>query len=194
MPTTESNIQNYYDYDRRPPKSSELFDPNAPGTLNALEKKHRPYSGGILDEMRHLQNIPRSPSHDSFFQLNQLTQVYNNHGPTKQKESPQPQVDVLPKSIKDDTLGTEAIRLEHILEICDLSSESTDLFVEIEQSGAVIKRLDSGIAIAIYKTAIAAKEALSREYSGFCLRRWKAPVVTSIVPPTAQIANLSIQQ
>jgi len=60
---TEPNMQTYYyDYDRRPPKSTELFDPNAP------EKKHpRPFSGSVLEDLKHMQNFPRSPSHDSFF-------------------------------------------------------------------------------------------------------------------------------
>jgi len=61
---------------------------------------------------------------------------------------------------------------------------------EIEQSGAIIKHLDSGQIVAIFKNANAAKEALLREYSGFSLRRWKtSPNVT----PTTQMANLSIQ-
>lgn len=186
VPTNEPNLQTYY-YDRRPPKSTQLFDPNAP---MATKKTSRPFSSGVLEDMRQMQNFPRSPSHESFFQSPQG--MANPGTTTKPKEIQQIEVSQgsIPKTTRNESSQVEVGRLEHILEIYDLTSE--EQLVQIEQSGAIMKRLDSTTIVAIYKTANAANEALLKEYSGFSLRRWKAPLMVSNVP-TTQMTNLSIQ-
>jgi len=186
--TTEPQISPYYyDYDRRPPKSSELFDPNAPS--NDKSKTTRPFSMGTLDDIRQMQNFPRSPSHDSFFQYSQ-SQGYH----TKVRPDSSQNVTVL----KDDVVveGNGTMHLDHILEIGGISKDSLEFISEIEQSGAIIKWLDN-TAIAIYKTAMAAKQALTMfdANSPVSLRPWKLPLLVSTTPttPSNQIANPSIQ-
>lgn len=65
-------------YPRRPPKSAELFDPNAStpsSTLHPTNNNTKPnYDGEYISNPQEFMHVPRSPSHESFFSVTSQTQ------------------------------------------------------------------------------------------------------------------------
>eukprot|EP01119_Soliformovum_irregulare_P009769 TRINITY_DN2349_c0_g1_i4.p1 TRINITY_DN2349_c0_g1~~TRINITY_DN2349_c0_g1_i4.p1 ORF type:complete len:641 (+),score=157.85 TRINITY_DN2349_c0_g1_i4:113-2035(+) len=149
----------YYpiDLDRRPPKSVELFDPNAPIEKGKPTQGHARYSLGVVDENRMARGTPsfsRSPSYDSFFVLQQI-QRQNLDGGT--------------------------LKMSHILEIHAEGGVTDEIISEVANSGlangACIKTISEKCAVIIYKTSQAAQEALlasnSVEPKEFFLSSWQ---------------------
>jgi hypothetical protein len=171
VPTTYS-----YDYDRRPiPKSTELFDPNAPKVPKPKPtKSSRPPISIHPDSA-----FPKSSSHDSFF------------NPASQQTPPLPSLQYQPlflpqgKQTNERTttksflissadqplfLSFQAADFQtNILEICCISESGETrkedlnyLLAEVKSTGATIKKYNSNTMLAIYSSAMAAQEALQK--------------------------------
>jgi len=177
-----------FDYERRPPKSTELFDPNAPKPKSHLhntttnEKRTR-HSVNVVEQVEAQRTsptagplppspFPRSPSHDSFFTLQQDEHT----GPVDSSVEPENQHQ---NNSVPSTSVKVAKQLDHILEVFnlpeDISVSQLDILCQhLQEFGCTVKFLEDKTVLAVFKTSEAAKNALIKLNDGtICLRPWK---------------------
>eukprot|EP01114_Cavostelium_apophysatum_P017608 TRINITY_DN5280_c0_g2_i1.p1 TRINITY_DN5280_c0_g2~~TRINITY_DN5280_c0_g2_i1.p1 ORF type:complete len:806 (+),score=200.72 TRINITY_DN5280_c0_g2_i1:286-2703(+) len=191
-------------YERRPPRSAELFDPNAPNE-KPKGRSNQTASAILANDLRHLNlNFPRSPSHESFFT--------GPPQPQRSRVASGPSTPMLvpghPAYPPQSTLSGEAKpvitpqQFDHILEVVNVANGGEQLLNDVRQCGATIKNLDSSTVIAIFKSSQVAKRVLATQNPDNLgvspdntttphLRPWRASIVTAAAPQTNITPNVT---
>jgi len=172
----EPTHQQSYPYERR---IQTTFDPNPTKhslpISNPLSVPSKEMKSSYTGESQ--PHFPRSPSHDSFFSGNQVVlQTLSSDSITVSQM---------------DSMKSVPSKLEHILEISLPIKESQ--LNEIKETGAIIKKLENDVLLAIYKTSTAANLALGKiNTDTLILRHWTLPL--GAVPSTTLSSTVNDQK